>query len=156
MSTALTARQAILLVSRREFLAQVRSRSFIIGIAFTLVIFAAVGGVVAFVSAQTSHHTVGVTPATASLQPALEKTAQVQGTDLQVIPFDDENAGVAQVRSDDLDALLTGGPGNYRLVFHDAVDSTVQPLVETAVQQQTLNAALSAAGVDPVAVANQG
>ncbi len=52
MSAALTGRQAVLLVARREFVTQVRSRSFVIGIVFTLVIFAAVAGVAVFVSSQ--------------------------------------------------------------------------------------------------------
>jgi ABC-2 type transport system permease protein len=152
MSAPLTPSQAVWLVTRREFVSQVRSRSFVIGIVFTLVIFALVGGVIAFVDAQTEGRTLGVTAQTAELRPALEQFAQVQDVSLEIV-VTDEDAGRAQVADDQLDALLAGGPGGYQLVFHDAVDSTLQPLVATAVQQQTLSSALSDAGVDPTTVA---
>lgn len=148
MSGQLTGRQATLLVARREFVTQVRSRGFIIGIVFTLVILAVVGGIIAFISAQTEDRSLGVTARAAELRPALEQAAQVQDVTLRITQVD-ETAGRDQVAADELDALLSGGPGTYQLLFHDAVSSSLQAVVSTGVQQQTLGTALSAAGVDP-------
>jgi ABC-2 type transport system permease protein len=155
LTAPLTARQAVLLVARREFVNQVRSRGFIIGIVFTLVIFAVVGGVIAFVSTQSDEHTVGVSADSAGLRPALEQVAAQQGAMLRITQIDPD-AGRAQVDSGDLDALLTGGPGSYRLLYRDADDATVTQLVGAAAQQQALTGALSQAGVDPAALAAQG
>jgi ABC-2 type transport system permease protein len=152
MSAPLTGRQAILLVARREFVTQVRSRSFVLGIVFTLVIFGAVVAVAAFVSAQTENRTLGITAEGAALQPSLEQLAAQQDLSLRIVEVD-AGAGRAQVESDELDALLTGsGATGYELVYRDAVDSTLTPVVATAVQQQALSSALSDAGVDPAAL----
>ena len=154
MSAPLTGRQAVLLVARREFVTQVRSRAFLIGILITLVLFAAVGGIGVFISAQNSSHTLGVTAETAALTPALEQTARLQDLELTVTEVDD-SAGRAQVEADELDALLTGSAGGYELLGRDSVSGELQALVTTAVQQQALNAALSGAGIDPAGLAAQ-
>jgi len=151
MSAPLTGRQAVLLVARREFVTQVRSRSFVIGIVFTLVIFAAVAGVAVFVSSQTDEKTLGLTPSTVGLQPVLEQVAAQQDVTLRIVEVDDD-AGRAQVEGDQLDALLSGGAGGYALLYRDAVDSTLTPVVATAAQQDALTSALSSAGVDPSSV----
>ena len=153
-STALTSRQAVLLVARREFTAQVRSRSFVIGLVITIVLIAGIALLGGFIASQSSNKTLGLTAQTASLQPALEQAARTQDVQLRISTVD-EAAGRAQVGADDLDALLTGVPGDYQLLGHDTVDSTVQSIASTAVQQQRLSAALAGAGVDPVALSRQ-
>lgn len=154
MSAPLTSRQAVLLVARREFTAQVRSRSFVIGLVITIVLIAGVALLGGFVASQSSNKTLGLTTRTASLQPALAQAATTQDVELRISTVD-EGTGRAQVANDDLDALLTGVPGDYQLLGRDTVDSTVQSIVSTAVQQQQLRAALAGAGVDPVALSRQ-
>jgi ABC-2 type transport system permease protein len=82
------------------------------------------------------------------------QTARTQDVDLQIRDVDDAT-GRAQVGSGDLDALLTGAPGDYQVLGRDAVDSGVQAIVSTAVQQQALTAALSGAGLDPAQLASR-
>jgi ABC-2 type transport system permease protein len=153
MSAPLPARSAVLLVARREFVTQVRSRSFVIGIVITLVFFGGMFLLGAYISGQTSGHTLGVTPQAAGIRPILEQTAHLQGVELTVREVDDAS-GSEQVRDDDLDALLTGTPGAYELVGLDSVDGGLQTIVVAAVEQQAVSAALAGAGVDPVQVAN--
>lgn len=155
MSAPLSPTKAVLLVARREFVTQVRSRSFVIGIVFTLLILVLAGGVGYFVASQTSGATLGVTPATAALRPALEQAAGAADYDLELREVDDA-AGRQQVDADDLDALLTGSTGGYELLGRDAVPDGLRTLVTTAVQQQTLTSALTEAGVDPARVAADG
>jgi ABC-2 type transport system permease protein len=154
MSAPLTNGQAVMLVARREFITQVKSRSFIIGIVFTLVVLVAVGAVSFFISASTGTETVGISGQAAQLRPALEQAAQVQGVELQIVEVD-EAAGQTQVANGELDALLTGGPGDYRLLFNEDPDSGLQGLVGTAAQQQTLGTALTGAGINPATLAAQ-
>jgi ABC-2 type transport system permease protein len=151
VSAPLTTTQAVLLVARREFVSQVRSRSFLIGLVITLVLFGGLALLGTWISAQSSHHTLGVTAQAAGLEPALRQAAQTQDAQLTIHEVD-EATGRAQVESGDLDALLTGAPGAYRLVGLDSVGDGVQSVVGAAVAQQTLTSALAAAGVDPAQV----
>jgi ABC-2 type transport system permease protein len=153
MSAPLSARSAVLLVARREFVTQVRSRTFLIGIVITLVFFAGIFLLGAYISGQSSSHTLGVTSHAAALRPVLEQNAHLQGTDLTVREVD-ESSGREQVRADDLDALLTGTPGAYELVGHDSVNGDLQAIVQAAVEQQAVSAALAGAGFDPAQVTN--
>jgi ABC-2 type transport system permease protein len=155
VSAPLTPTRAVLLVARREFVTQVRSRSFVIGLLFTVLIIALAGGVGFFVASQTSGASLGLTPGTAALRPALEQAAQQQDYELELREVDDA-AGRGQVGDDELDALLTGSPGSYELVGRDAVPGDLQTVVSTAAAQQTLGAALAGAGLDPAQVAAQG
>jgi ABC-2 type transport system permease protein len=150
--TPLTPVQAVLLVARREFTTQVRSRSFVIGLLITLLIFGGIGAFSAFVAGQSSSATLGVTAETAGLQDAVVETAAAQGLDVQIVQVDD-GAGREQVDADELDALLTGSSGDYELLGRDAVDSAVEVAVTTAVQQRELTSALTAAGADPAELA---
>jgi ABC-2 type transport system permease protein len=151
--TPLPARSAVLLVARRDFVTQVRSRSFVIGIVITLVFFGGMFLLGAYISGQTSSHTLGVTPQAAGIRPVLEQTAHLQGVELTVRGVDDAS-GREQVRDDGLEALLTGTPGAYELVGLDSVDGGLQAIVQAAVEQQAVSAALAGAGVDPTQVAN--
>lgn len=148
VNAPLTATQAVLLVARREFMTQLRSRGFAIGLVVTLVLFGGVVLLSAWISSNTSSHTLGVTQQAQGLEPALQQAAQAQDAELTVREVDDAT-GRAQVDSGDLDALLTGSPGAYRLVGLDSVGDGLRSIVDSAVQQQVLQSALAGVGVDP-------
>ncbi|MCH6167923.1 ABC transporter permease [Pseudonocardia alaniniphila] len=148
MTAPLGPRQVVLLVARREFVSQVKSRGFVIGIVITIVLFGGLFLLSAYISSESDSKTLGVTQQTAALQPALEQAAKAQGIDLTVRTVDD-GAGRQQVDAGDLDALFTGEAGGYELLGLDSVDSRLQSLVSSAVQQQTLTSALTGAGIDP-------
>ncbi|HXV93415.1 MAG TPA: ABC transporter permease [Pseudonocardia sp.] len=155
MSAPLTPREAVLLVARREFLSQVRSRSFVIGLVVTLVLFAGGFFLIQYISNQASSSTLGVTAQASSLVPAVEQIAATQDLELTVREVDDAT-GRELVGSDELDALLAAAPdGGYELVGRDAVGSELQAVVTAAAQQQALGEALAAAGSDPAQVAGQ-
>lgn len=154
MSAPLTSRQAVLLVAGREFTTQVRSRSFVIGLLITLLLFGGIGLLGGFLSSQSSNPSLGVTPETEQLVPALEQAAATQDLDLRIERVEDGPAR-ERVDADDLDALLTGSAGDYELLGRDAVDSSVQAVVGTAVQQAALGSALAEAGVDPAQLAQR-
>jgi ABC-2 type transport system permease protein len=152
-SAPLSTNQAVQLVARREFVSQVKSRTFLIGILITVVLFGAFGLIGWFIAAQTSNNSLGVTAQTAALRPALEATATAQDVDLEIREVD-ADGGRAQVAADELDALLTGAPGGYELLGRDTVDTDVSSIVDSAVQQQALTSALAGAGVDPAQLAS--
>ncbi|MCU1630777.1 MAG: ABC-type Na+ efflux pump permease component [Pseudonocardia sp.] len=125
----LSASQAVLLVAKREFVTQTRSRSFVIGLVVTLVIFGIYGLVLRFIGDQSSSDTVGVTPDSTALAAVLQQATSAADRTLTIVEVD-RAAGEQQVRDDDLDALLTGAPGSYQLIGRDAVGPELQGLVE--------------------------
>jgi ABC-2 type transport system permease protein len=145
----------VLLVARREFVTQTRSKSFAIGLLVTIAIFAIYILIFQFVGSRNSSDTLGLTSSTAALRDPLQAAAQAQGRTL-TISMVDQAAGAAQVADGDLDALLDGDPGSYRLLGKDTVDSSLQEVVSGAVRQQTLADALRSAGLDPAEVAARG
>lgn len=152
--TPLTPTQAVLLVARREFTTQVRSRSFVIGLLITLLLFGGIGAFSVFAAGQSSSASLGVTPETAGLQDALAETARAQGLDLTIVAVED-GPGREQVEADELDVLLTGSAGDYELLGRDSVDDDVAAVVGTAVQQRVLTEALASAGVAPATLAER-
>jgi ABC-2 type transport system permease protein len=141
----------VLLVARRELVTQVRSRSFVIGLVVTLVFFGGMFLLGAYISSQTSSHTLGITPQAAAMRPALEQAARQQEADLTIREVDDAG-GREQVSSGDLDALLTGTPGAHQLVGLDSVDDDLAAIAGAAARQEALTTALTGAGIDPAQV----
>ncbi len=155
MTSPLSPGQVVLLVARREFSTQVRSRGFAVGLVVTIVLFAVYILLFQFIGSQSSSNTLGVTPQTAALREGLQTAAAAQGRTLRLTEVD-RAAGEQQVREGALDALLVGEPGSYALVGRDTVDSSLQGLVSSTIRQRTLDDALLAAGVDPAQVAARG
>jgi ABC-2 type transport system permease protein len=152
MTTPLRPAQAIQLVARRELVTQVRSRSFVIGLGITLALFAAFGLLGTLIAQQKSSSSLAIGAESAPLRDALEASAATQDVDLRIIELPDD-VGRAQVAAGDIDAVLTGGPGGYHLLGRETVDARMETLVTTAVHQQMLTTALTAAGVDPAQLA---
>lgn len=154
MSAPLGPGRTIALVAGREIRMQLRSRTFLYGLLITIAIFAGYAVLFSFIGSQGSSATLGITAGTRPLVPALQQAGRQQGKTLEISDVD-VPGGEARVRSGDLDALLTGGPGSYRLIGQDSVDSDLARIVSDTVRQQALDGALRAAGTDPVAVARQ-
>jgi ABC-2 type transport system permease protein len=152
MSAPLGAGAAIGLVARREITTQLRSRTFLIGLMITIVILVGYAVLFAFIGSQSSSSSLVLTGQAQQLGPALTTAARQAGTDLTLT---DAGPGTAEeaLRGDDgPDAVLEGGPGGYRLIGLDDVDTDLQNLVSTTVRQQAVDTALRSAGQDPVAV----
>lgn len=155
MSSPLSPGAAVLLVARREFRTQIRSRGFAVGLLLTLVIFGIYLLVIGFVGSQVSSNTLGVTAQPVALRDALQATAAARDRTLTLTEVG-RSDGERQVRDGDLDALLVGEPGSYALIGGDAVDSDLQDVVATTIRQRSLDDALVRAGLDPAQVAAQG
>lgn len=151
MSTRPAAARVVWLITRREFLNRVRTRSFLVS---TLVLLLVLGGYlayVAFLGAQDSRSSIGLTPAEFALSAPLQASATALGQQLEIQEVD-EASGELLVRDGTLDAVLLDGPDGYRLVGMQTVDETLQGIVQGALTQQVITEALSRAGVDPATV----
>jgi len=151
----LTPAAVVTLVAKREFTTQVRSRSFLVGLLVTIVIFGVYALIFQFIGSQSSSDSLGVTPAAQPLVPALQQAAQAADRTLTITDVSQAD-GENQVRDDDLDAVLTGSPGAFRLIGRDSVGDQLTAIVSGVVRQQALSSALQSAGQDPAAVAQRG
>lgn len=145
--------RAVLLVARREFLGKVRTRSFLIG---TVVIIAVLAGYVLLQTVlfdSSNRSTVGLSGQSTVLAEPLRQTASSFGREVVTVDVTDPVAAEKQVRSGDLDALITGAPDALRVVVKENLNTAVQNSLDTLVRQQVLNAQLAEAGLDPAVVA---
>ncbi|MGX7723754.1 ABC transporter permease [Rhodococcus sp. 5G237] len=154
MSVPLSNARAVGLVASREFVTQVRKKSFLISNAIILV--AIVVGIVAtsvLSGGSDDRPTVGVVGAPA-LQTTIESLGETVGTPLEVSDVPDAATAREQVSSGDLDVALVPGDGaSVTAITESELDTDVRAVVEAAVVQQAQVAALTDRGVDPAAVA---
>jgi ABC-2 type transport system permease protein len=137
------------LVLRREITTRVRERSFLISTVVTLIIVAAVVVVPSLFNSNSNDVTVGVVGDTATVQPALEEAARLQGATLTVTRYADEAAGRAAVDSGDADAVFLGAD---RVLVDSELSGKTEQVVQVAYRQVAAAARLAAAGIDATAV----
>jgi ABC-2 type transport system permease protein len=137
------------LVLRREITTRVRERSFLISTVVTLIIVAAVVVVPSLFNSNSDDVTVGLVGDAATVQPALEQAARLQGATLTVKRYGDEAAGRAAVDSGDVDALFLGAD---RVLVDSELSGKTEQVVQTAYRQAAGAARLTAAGIDAAAV----
>ncbi|GLZ50478.1 ABC transporter permease [Actinomycetospora sp. NBRC 106378] len=155
--------RTVLLITRREFLARVRGRAFVISTAVILLILVGYSLFVGSLSSagDSGSTTVAVAPETLGITSALRTAADDQGRIVRVLPVSDAAAGRALVASGDADAALSGPPTRPRVDVETSLGSATGSVVTVATtllaQQQLLpdpsaaDAAIAAA--EPVVVA---
>jgi ABC-2 type transport system permease protein len=139
----------VLLVARREFRTRVRTRSFVIGTGLVVVLLAGLVLMQSLLFGRAEQTTVGLAGQATVLSTPLRDTARALGRDVDVREVLDPAAGVAEVRSGRLGALVTGAPDALHVTVKEQVDRTVRAALVSVVQQQALDAQLAEAGLDP-------
>ncbi|WP_225725935.1 MULTISPECIES: ABC transporter permease [unclassified Nocardia] len=142
------------LVVRREFLAQVRTKAYRIGILITAT------GIIAATVIYSFVHTDGPkteTIALAGAQPAvaaqLPVTGKAAGFDIDVHADLSDDQARQQVSDGSADvALLGSAAGGYTAVVSKSLDPTLAAVLSSAVRAAALDQALSAGGIDKAAV----
>ncbi|WP_033443322.1 ABC transporter permease [Saccharothrix sp. NRRL B-16314] len=151
--SSLTPGRAVFLVARREFLGKVRTKSFLWG---TLVIVAVMAGYVllqAVLFDDAGRDRVALSGQATVLAEPLKQTARSFGREVDTVDATDPAAAEEQVRSGELDALVTGAPDALRVVVKESLGDDLRNSIDLIVKQQVLNAQLAEAGLDPAAVA---
>ena len=136
---------------RREITTRVRERSFLISTVITLLIVAAVVIVPSLFSSDDNNVTVGLVGDAATVQPALQQAAQVQGATLTVKRVSRRGrrpgGGERRRRWTPSSSAPTGCWSHHELT------GKTQQVVQTAYRQAEGAARLAAAGIDAGAVA---
>lgn len=154
--------RTVLLIARREFLARVRSRSFVVSTLIILVILVGYSLFIGSISTGDSGSTtIAVAPETEAITPALRTAADDQGRIVTVLPVPDAAAGRTLVAAGDADAALSGPPTRPRVDVETSLGSGAGSVVTVATtfvaQQQLLPDPVAAdavvAAAEPVVVA---
>ncbi|HEX6489299.1 MAG TPA: ABC transporter permease [Candidatus Dormibacteraeota bacterium] len=146
----------VYLVARREFLARVRSRVFLIGTAVLVILVC--GYIVlqaeVFSRSGTSFNVGFTGPAQGLAQPLV---AEARALDFKVTVSSpaSQSQGVDSVRSGDLDALVSGTPTNPTLTVKDQADPQLSAALNAVVRQAAFDEALLAHGVSPGVIGAQ-
>lgn len=141
--------RATLLVAARETSERLRSRAYLVSTALTLVIVAALIGMIALTDAGETRYSVGLTGANpAGLDRTLAAAADAAGAVVAVDDLQDEAAARAAVDDGTLDGAVIG---DDTIIVQRNGDG-VQAILEAALTQARFLAALEEAGVDPAAL----
>lgn len=144
----------VYLVARREFVTRVRSRVYRIGTA--LIVLLLIGYVVLqtrILNNRTSVTTVGFAGPAQVLAEPLSRSAKALGLDIAIQQVSTAAAGESQVRTGNLDVLVSGAPLSPQVVVKSQLDTTLQAALTGLVKQEALAAQLAAHGLNPQAVA---
>ena len=142
----------VLLIVRREFLTRVRSRFFLIG---TVLLMVLMGGYIVLqaevINKSSTTVQVGFVGASQALAQPLAASSG-GGLTIQTQIVQSVSAGEAQVRSGDLDALVSGDPTAPEVEVKDQLDPTVASTLTALVQDLVFRQALATTGVDPATI----
>jgi ABC-2 type transport system permease protein len=146
---------AIRLVAGREVRARLMSK----GYRWTTLAFVAVVIVssIAFklISGTESTEKIGVLPPAARATASIEAAADAVGVNAEVVPVTDQAAAEEQLRSGDLDVLVTQVTPTLDIVVNEQLGQSLQPMFGALAQQLALVQAVDSLGGDPVTVTQQ-
>ncbi|WP_051637280.1 ABC transporter permease [Rhodococcus sp. UNC363MFTsu5.1] len=142
--------RAVRLVAKREFLTQVRKKSFLIS--NVVILIAIVGGIVGYSIFSTGDDAdraaIGLV-GDQSLSPTLVAAGEQVGTPVEVSEIPDEQTARDRVGSGDLDVALIPNPdGSATAVTESEIDAALRTVIDIAVTGQAQQRALTAQGVD--------
>lgn len=149
-SRSLPAARAVALVTGRELSTRMRNKVFILSNVVLLALI--VGGIVLASVLRDSGDPVrvGVVGQAQSLSGPLTTNGEALETPVTAVPVADEQSARTQVSAGDLPvALVAGSGGGYTAITDREVPVELRAVLDSAVRQQAVEAALAAQGVDP-------
>ncbi|MFI5608486.1 ABC transporter permease [Amycolatopsis sp. NPDC051903] len=148
----ISATRAVRLVAKREITTRLHTRSFVVSTAVLLLLLIGYVALEAFLAGSTATTKVALTGQAQGIAQQLQLAGKAGGRTIEVVTVPTEQDGLAEVRSGDVDALVSGSASRLRVAAKSTVDQQLQRALDGIVQQQVLDAQLSAADLDPVSV----
>jgi len=145
---------AVRLVAKRELNTRLRTRSFLIGTAVILVVFAGYFLLQATLLGDAGRSKIGLTGQATGISDQLKSVSQQLGKDVETVTITSPEEGRAQVENGDLDALLSGNVSDLQVLVKSDLDKQLHAALNSIAQQQVLNATLLEAGLDAPQVLN--
>jgi ABC-2 type transport system permease protein len=135
----------ILLVARRELIAQTRTKGFVIGLALSALVVAAIIAVPQLISSDDSYDVGVVGAESLRLEPVINEIAAQSGVTVEVDQYADEPAATAAIEDGDLDAVIVNAE---RLVSADGIDLALEAILQGAHTSMVSHDQLVGAGLD--------
>ncbi len=152
MSTTTPVRGAWRLVAEREITTRVREKSFLIGVAITVVLVVGVVVAASLLSGRASTEEVAVVgpDATAIVEAADQGSiAQSDNTSFTAVEYDTADEAESAVRNETVDAAVVSDPaGGFRLISLEGLDGAMESALQAAVSSTVLQGNADAQGVD--------
>ena len=145
---------AVRLVAKRELNTRLRTKSFVIGTAVILVVFASYFLLQATLLGDAGRSKIGLSGQATGISDQLKTVAQQLGRDVETITVTSPAEGRKQVEKGDLDALLSGSASDLQVLVKSDLDKQLHAALNSIAQQQVLNAKLLEAGLDAPQVLN--
>jgi len=143
-------------IATREFMARIRSRTFGITTALTVIAIGAYILLQAYVfNKSTTSLDVGFTSAAQAISAPVKAEAASLGVTITVHPIGSTAAGQADVRSGTLDALVSGSGAGTTVTVQSTVDPTMQTVLNDVAREQVLTEYLTQHGLPPGDVEGQ-
>ncbi|SEP28539.1 ABC transporter permease [Amycolatopsis saalfeldensis] len=150
--TRISPARAVRLVAKRELNTRLRTRSFVVSTAVLLVLLCGYVALQAFLASSSSTTTIALTGQAQGIAQELQAAGAQVGDKFETVTAASEEDGQAQVRAGDANALVSGSASRLRVTVKSTLDTKLQAVLDGIVQQQVLDAQLSAAHLDPVQV----
>ena len=151
----MNSQEVIRVIAGREFMARIRTRSFGITTALTII---AIGGYIllqAYVfNKSTTALDVGFVGPAQSISAPVRAEAAGFGVTVKVHSYTSVAAGKADVQSGALDALVSGSAAATIVTVNSAAEPGLVQALNDNVRQEVLNEMLTHDGVDPTAIDN--
>lgn len=151
----MNSQDVIRVIAGREFMARIRTRSFGITTALTII---AIGGYIllqAYVfNKSTSSLDIGFVGPAQSLSAPVRAEAASLGVVVRVHPYTSVAAGKADVQSGALDALVSGPAAATTVTVNSTADPNLVQVLNDNVREAVLNDMLTHDGIDPAAIDN--
>ena len=147
----------IWLVTVREVRAALAKRAFVIATALMVVLIVAGSFVVDYFVNQEMEDAastqLGLTSELAEMEPALAAAGEALGVDIETSTMADRAAAEAALEAEEIDAFLSGEPGDLDLLFQSGSNQSIVQAVTSAAQTTALSDQITALGGDPGVVA---
>ncbi|UGT63616.1 ABC transporter permease [Nocardia asteroides] len=145
--------RTVALIARREFLVQLRAKSFLISTGVVLLaLVAGIAGIAAFGGEAEERTATVAVVGDDSLTPWLESSGAAIGTTVTVAVVPDESAARHEITSGTADAALVPGTGGAVVVTETGLDDELRAVLASALAGHAQEQALRALEVDPAAV----
>jgi ABC-2 type transport system permease protein len=137
------------LVARREIIARVRTRAFVLGTAAIIALLGGYAALMVVIGQNGGNTTVGFTGQATAVAAPLQSASTSLGAPITVQDIGDPADGERRVRDGELDALVTGAPDALNVVVKSEPSTRLRAALDTVMRQQALDAELAKIGVNP-------
>lgn len=135
--------RTVFLIARRELNSKLRTRSFVIGTAVSIVVLAGFVLMQGATFSSANASVVGLNGQAISAAGSLTEAAAQLGHEVQTRDVTDLADGEAMVADGELDALVSGARGSLRVLVRDELDQDLQVALDGIVRQQVLESELT-------------